>query len=115
MWVTLNMVSEMERNTVTSGSRWVEGSDARPRPNSTEKKIIGSISPFAIDATILVGTSDNMVPIRPWAWLCTSAVVLWYFEISTVASWDISMPAPGWNTFASVMPRMIATVVITSK
>ena len=69
------MVSEIERKTVTSGSRWVAGSEESPRPNSTEKKIIGSISPFAIDATILVGTSDRMVPIRPCAWLCTSAVV----------------------------------------
>ena len=109
------MVSEIERNTVTSGSRCVAGSEESPRPNSTEKKMIGSMSPFAIEAMMLVGTSDRMVPIRPCAWLCTSAVVLWYFEISTVASCDISIPAPGWNTFAMVIPIMIAIVVITSK
>ncbi|SAD60513.1 Uncharacterised protein [Enterobacter cloacae] len=77
--------------------------------------MIGSISPFAMDAIMLVGTSERIVPINPCEWLCTSAVVLWYFEISTVASCDISIPAPGWNTFARVMPRTMATVVITSK
>ena len=109
------MVSEIERNTVTSGSRCVAGREESPRPKSTEKKMIGSISPFAIDAIMLVGTSERIVPISPCEWLCTSAVVLWYFEISTVASCDISIPEPGWNTFARVIPRMMATVVITSK
>ena len=70
------MVSEMERNTVTSGSRCVAGREESPRPNSTEKKMIGSISPFAIDATMFVGTSDKIVPIMPWELLCTASVVL---------------------------------------
>ena len=70
------MVSEMERKTVTSGSRCVAGKDESPRPNSTEKKMIGSISPFAIDATMFVGTSDKIVPIMPWELLCTASVVL---------------------------------------
>ncbi|GCM24724.1 hypothetical protein ExPCM16_01221 [Escherichia coli] len=38
--------------------------------------MIGSISPFAIDATMFVGTSDKIVPIMPWELLCTASVVL---------------------------------------
>ena len=38
--------------------------------------MIGSISPFAIDATMFVGTSDKIVPIMPWELLCTASVVM---------------------------------------
>ena len=39
--------------------------DATPRPNNTEKKIIGNISPFAIDDTTFVGTMLMIVSMIP--------------------------------------------------
>ncbi|SVJ66595.1 Uncharacterised protein [Klebsiella pneumoniae] len=114
MWVTLNMVSETPWNTFTSGSRRSLGRLDRPRPNITEKKMIGSISPRAMAAKTLEGIRLRMVAMNAWS-CCTSWVVFWYWEMSTVPRVLMSMPVPGWNRLASSRPTTMATVVTISK
>ncbi|MOA50377.1 hypothetical protein D3C78_1733820 [compost metagenome] len=55
------MASEMFWNTFTSGSRVSLGRLDRPRPKSTEKKMIGSISPRAMAAKMLEGIRFSTV------------------------------------------------------
>ncbi|MCY1372231.1 hypothetical protein D9M69_594230 [compost metagenome] len=114
MWVTLNMVSETPWNTFTRGSRVSAGRFDRPRPKSTEKKMIGSISPRATAAKMLEGIRLSRVEISAWS-CCTSWAVCWYLEMSTVPRVLMSMPEPGWKKLASSRPTTIATVVTTSK
>ncbi|MNY44379.1 hypothetical protein D3C86_1794050 [compost metagenome] len=114
MWVTLNMVSDTPWNIFTSGSRTSACRLESPRPKRTEKKMIGSISPRATAAKILDGIRLRMVSMNACScW--TSLAVCWYLEISTVPRVLMSMPAPGWNTLASIRPTTIAMVVTTSK
>src|SRR3546814_5785612 len=86
MLVSRNMVSAMLRNVCTSGSRCPAGSDDSARPNSTEKKMIGRMSPCAIAANTFDGTRLRIVDTRLCGPCCTSAVVFWYCEISLAVS-----------------------------
>ncbi|MCY1265429.1 hypothetical protein D9M70_138100 [compost metagenome] len=114
MWVTRNIASAMPWNILTSGSRVGAGSEDRPRPNITEKKMIGSISPRAMAAKTLDGIRLRMVEISAWSCWTSWAVCL-YWEISTVPRVLMSMPTPGWNRLASSRPTTMATVVMISK
>ena len=86
---------------------------ATPRPNMTEKKIMASMSPSAIDWIMFVGTIPTIISKGPSSF--TSSVVDTYPEISPCESSSIFTPAPGWNKLAESNPTTIATVVITSK
>ncbi len=90
--VTLNMVSEMERNTVvTSGSRCVASGDGKLAQVGPRKDNWQHI-PFGHRCDDIGGTQRQYCPHQPMRMtLHASAVVFWYFrEISTVASCDIS-------------------------
>ncbi|MNV51510.1 hypothetical protein D3C71_1435620 [compost metagenome] len=86
------MLSETALNTFSSGSLVSFGNDDRPRPNSTEKKMIGNMSPFAIEAKMFDGINDRTVATRLCDPLCTCSVVFSYCEISTAVSVDMSIP-----------------------
>ena len=86
---------------------------ATPKPNITEKKIIGSKSPFERDSKILVGTIFINVSISPW--LDAVSAVCIYLSILVVARLLIFTPFPGWTKLATSKPTIIANVVTTSK
>ena len=108
------MLSDTALNTFSSGSLVSFGNDDSPRPNSTEKKIIGSMSPLAIDEKTFDGISDRMVATRLCEPLCTCSVVFILRNVHRGQRRHIDAVA-GWNTLASVNPTTMATVVITSK
>ncbi|MNN34346.1 hypothetical protein D3C81_1481500 [compost metagenome] len=114
MWVTLNMVSDTPWKVRTSGSRRSACRLDRPRPNSTEKKMIGNISPRISAAKMFDGIRLSKVSMNACS-CCTSAAVAWYLEMSTVPRVLMSMPAPGWNRLARTRPTTMAMVVTTSK
>ncbi|MNC32865.1 hypothetical protein D3C75_812380 [compost metagenome] len=95
MWVTLNMLSATALNTFSNGSLVSFGKEDSPSPNSTEKKMIGNMSPLTIDENTLEGINERMVATRLCEPLCTCSVVFSYCEISTAVSADMSMPCPG--------------------
>ncbi len=76
--------------------------------------MIGSISPFAIDATMFVGTSDKIVPIMPWELLCTAPRSALIFRDIDGRQLRHIHPGTGLEDVRQLNAKMMATVVITS-
>ncbi|MNL30794.1 hypothetical protein D3C87_1525520 [compost metagenome] len=89
MLVSLNMASETPCRKSTTG-RPTAPAPARATPKSTEKKMMGSSSPWAADSRMLVGMMCRSIWTESWCWAV-------YCETSVLASPSIATPWPGRN------------------